>query len=117
MGWAGEDSNEGKEQQPFYKYKEGIETVNILPNTSREFLLLTGTLDKTGTWAKPVGIWANKYMSTNNKGLVTLISFNYKRPCPLAFENELFKVHNPNYKANKQVGHPHHKYLFALRPP
>lgn len=113
MGWAEDSNNEGREQQPFYKYKDGVETVNILPNTSREFLLLTGTLDKTGTWPKPIGIWVNKYMSNNNKGLVTLISFNFKKPCPLAFENELFKVANPNYKMNKQkLPYPVSKYPF-----
>jgi hypothetical protein len=97
MGWATSDS-EKKPQAMEYPYNKMLAIANILPNTSREFILLTGDLDPTRTWNTPITKWVHHWKSPRN-GMVTYISMNYTYACPIAFENEVFKVKNPNYKA------------------
>lgn len=105
MAWAGTDT-EKKPAQAEYPYNKQISLLNILPNTSREFALLTGDLDPTKTWASPVKRWVHSWKSPKG-GTATYISMNFSYACPIAYENELFKIANPNYKAeNKKTPHP-----------
>ncbi len=97
MGWVASDI-ERKPQAMEYPYNKLVSIANILPNTSRDFVLLTGDLDPTRSWASPVTKWVHYWKSQRN-GMVTYISMNYTYACPIAFENEVFKVRNPNYKA------------------
>lgn len=105
MAWAGPDG-EKKPAQAEYPYNKQISLLNIIPNTSREFALLTGDLDPTKTWVNPVKKWVHSWKSQKG-GTATYISMNYSCACPIAYENELFKLANPNYKAeNKKAPYP-----------
>lgn len=98
MGWGNEEEESGGGQQkPFYQYKQGIDLINFLPDSSVDLILLTGAQDKTHTWTKPAVRWVHKYKGAKN--FVTLVSTNFEMACPIAFENELFKARFPNYKA------------------
>lgn len=98
MGWGNEEEESGGGQQkPFYPYKQGIDLINFLPDSSVNLILLTGAQDKTHTWTKPAVRWVHKYKGAKN--FVTLVSTNFEMACPIAFENELFKARFPNYKA------------------
>ena len=98
MGWGNEEEESGGGQQkPFYQYKQGVDLINFLPDSSVNLILLTGAQDKTHTWTKPSVRWVHKYKGAKN--FVTLVSTNFEMACPIAFENELFKARFPNYKA------------------
>jgi hypothetical protein len=95
MAWM-EDESSGSPKKTIWSYKDGIDMVTILENTSRDFALLTGDLDPTKTWTSPMGAWVHEFKTAN--GYATILCDKWVNACPFCYENEIYKQRNPNYK-------------------
>lgn len=99
MAWIKEDSSGDKgPKKPSWNYKQGVDFLTVLDGAITHLALLTGPLDPTGTWEMPESVWIHQYKAGGK--FITHISDRYNVACPLAFENELYKLRNPNYKQN-----------------
>jgi len=97
MSWMTGDNNPKTELKPIWSYREGMDFVTVLPNTSREFTLIQGDLDPTRTWNGAMSVWVHEFKSMKG-GFVTIMCNKWNEACPFCYENELYKQSNPNYK-------------------
>ncbi len=101
MTWIPENSESGKELDPLWTYKDGIQFVTVLQNTFRVLGMLVKDLDPTRTWQHPERKWVHQWKVGRN--MVTIFCTKYRgAACPFCYENEIFKLRNPNYKAVQQ---------------
>ena len=100
MAWVSSENKNTSELKPTWEYKKGMDFVTILPNTSRDFALITGDIDPTKTWVSPVEAWIHQFKVQN--GFATVICDKWNEACPFCYENEIFKKNNPNYKDEKK---------------
>ena len=100
MAWVSSENKNTSELKPTWEYKKGMDFVTILPNTSRDFVLLTGDHDPTKTWMSPAEAWVHQFKVQN--GFATVICDKWNEACPFCYENEIFKKANPNYKDEKK---------------
>ena len=98
--WLSDDKQEvNVELKPTWDYKEGMKFVTVLPDTTRDFAMLTGDLDPTITWKSPIGVWTHEFKVASGK-FATVICNKWNEACPFCFENEIYKLQNPDYKAH-----------------
>lgn len=96
--WMPEDEQgSSKELKPTWSYKDDMEFITVLPDTTRDLALLTGDLDPTLTWQFPLGVWVHEFKVATG-GFATVICNKWNEACPYCFENEIYKLQNPDYK-------------------
>lgn len=86
---------------PLWDYRDGMKFIAVEPDKSRPLIILTGALDPTNTWKEPFGVWVHQFRGVTG-GTATVICSRFHRACPFCYENEIFKLGNPNYKNLKQ---------------
>jgi len=97
MSWMPQDNKGDSKLKSTWEYRDGMEFVTILPNTTRDFILLQGDNDPTKTWNSPKIAWVHEFK--NHKGsFSTIICNKWKQACPCCYENERYKQKNPNYR-------------------
>lgn len=99
MAWVSDENKGTSDLKPVWEYRDGANFVTILPDTTRNFALITGDLDPTGTWISPIEVWVHQFQVQN--GFATIICDKWNEACPFCYENEKFKLINPKYKDQK----------------
>lgn len=90
MAWVQNDNKNASDLKPTWEYKKGSDFVTVLPDTSRDFALITGDLDPTKTWSSPIEVWVHQFKV--QKGFATVICDKWNEACPFCYENEMFKL-------------------------
>jgi len=97
MTWMTNENSPNTELKPMWQYRDGMDFVTVLPNTSRDFILIQGDADPTRTWNGPLSVWVHEFKAQKG-GFATIICNKWNEACPYCFENEIYKQDNPNYK-------------------
>lgn len=95
-GWIPNNQGDGSAKKPTWDYKQNVVFMTVLENQSRDIAIISGDLDPTKTWQSPIPVWVHQWKATN--GFVTIICDKWNHACPFCFENEIYKLSNPNYK-------------------